>query len=213
MTHPIQATVYFDYMCPYAYRIVRLFTEMEQTRPNLSVDWRFFSMEQIAAPKRGKDETWKLWDQPLYYPTLWRRPRSRMLPAFLASHAAQMQGPEPFARFRLGVYRAYHDDELDTSDFGVLLTIARKAGLDLNHLQAHWKSAAGRERLETDHQSGLRAGAFGIPTVIVNDCEATYLRLAYYPDDPQERQEFFDELLHALTQRDYLQEFKRAGAA
>lgn len=213
MTQPIEATVYFDYLCPFAYRTVRLFTEMEQARADVSVTWRFFSLEQVNAVARGKSEAWQVWEQPLDYETLWRRSRSRILAPFLASYAAQRQGSQAFARFRLAVFHAYHHDRLDTSNPDVLLDIARRAELNLADFTAHWQSQQARDQLRRDHLGGLDVGVFGVPTVIVNNCEATYLRLSEYPESATERQILFDELVHLLTRRLCLQEFKRASAA
>ena len=212
MTKSTAITVYFDYMCPFAFRGVRLLTEIEQTRPDISVAWRHFSLEQVNAISRGKDPEWKVWEQPLDYKGIYRKSRGRLLRPFLASHAASLQGVEPFARFRLALFGAFHDDWLDTSDPEVLLDVARQVDLDMDAFQANWQSQEGRDRLRDDHLSGEEAGVFGVPTLIINNCEATYMRLSEYPP-AEEMQTFFDELLHSLCHRPYLQELKRAGAA
>ena len=81
----------------------------------------------------------------------------------------------------------------------------------MDAFQANWQSQEGRDRLRDDHLSGEEAGVFGVPTLIINGCEATYMRLSEYPP-ADELQTFFNELLHSLCQRPYLQELKRAGA-
>ena len=207
-------TLYYDYLCPFAYRAVQLFTEIEQTRPKITVDWRFLSLEQINYDLRNRDdgESWHIWAQNLDYAPLRGRSRQRSLAAFLASYAASVQGPEVFARFRLAVFSAHHDDERDMSDPGTLLDIGRRAGLDLNAFQAHWRSAEARNRLRLDHEQGRSIQAFGVPTIVINDSEATYLRLTSNPSDAAERQSLFDYLVHTIVQRPYLQELKRASA-
>jgi len=212
MATPTTVTIYFDYMCPFAFRGVRLLTEIEQTRPDITVKWRHFSLEQVNAIGRGKDYDWKVWEQPLDYKGIYRKTRGRLLRPFLASHAASLQGAEPFARFRLALFSTFHDDELDTSDPDVLLDVARRANLDMDAFLANWQSQEGRDRLRNDHLSGEEAGVFGVPTLIINGCEATYMRLSEYPP-ADETQTLFDELMHTLCQRPYLQELKRAGAA
>ena len=212
MANPIEVTVYFDYLCPFAYRGVRLLSEIEQTRPEVTVTWRHFSLEQVNAKNRGKDENWQVWAQALDYEgTSPSNPAGRMLRGFLASHAASLQDQAAFSRFRLALFGARHDDKVDTSDPAVILELARRVGLDLDAFQANWESQAGRDRLRDDHVSGRTAGAFGVPTLIINGCEPTYMRLIEYPPET-ERQAFFDELVHSLTGRPYLQELKRASA-
>lgn len=200
-------TVYFDYLCPFAYRGVRLLTEIQRKRPNLEVTWRHFPLEQI----NSEDEDWKLWEQPLDYESLWGRPSSRALRAFLASHAASLQGEEAFAGFRLAVFSAHHDEGKDISDSEVILEAARRAELDLGAFEENWQSQEARDRLRDDYRRGRDVDAFGVPTLIVNDCEPTYMRLVEYPP-ADERETLFNELVHTLTERPYLQELKRASA-
>jgi predicted DsbA family dithiol-disulfide isomerase len=207
-------TLYYDYQCPFAYRGVRLFTEIEQTRPKITIDWRFLSLEQINYDLREHKDTdpWYIWAQDLDYAPLRGSSRQRILAAFLASHAAAVQGTEAFTRFRLAVFSAYHDEERDISNPSTLLDIGRRVGLDLNAFQTHWRSTEARNRLRLDHEQGRSVGAFGVPTIVINGSEATYLRLTSYPTDPAERQSLFDHLVHTIVQRPYLQELKRASA-
>lgn len=200
----MEATVYFDYVCPFAYRGVRLFTEMQHRRPDLDVTWRHYPLEQINA----RDRDWKLWEQPLHHDA--ERP-GRTLAAFLASHAASLQGEDAFARFRLALFAARHEYGKRIADRDVLLEAARDAGLNMAIFEAHWEGTAGRERLRDDYLSGEGVGAFGVPTLVVDGCEAAYVRLTAYPPAEQ-RDVFFDELVHLLCHRGYLQEVKRASA-
>ena len=207
-------TLYYDYQCPFAYRGVQLFAEIEQSRPEIKIDWRFLSLEQINndLTEHKDSDPWYIWAQDLDYAPLRGSSRQRTLAAFLASHAASVQGVEAFARFRLAVFSAYHDEERDISNPGTLLDIGRRAGLDLNAFQTHWRSTEARNRLRLNHEQGVSIGAFGVPTIVINDSEATYLRLTSYPRDPDERQSLFDHLVHTIVQRPYVQELKRASA-
>lgn len=206
MSDLIEATVYFDYLCPFAYRGVRLLTEMQRERPDLDVIWRHYPLEQINA-----ENGWMLWEQPLDYESLWGKPASRALRAFLASHAASLQGEDAFARFRLAMFGLRHDEEKDISGPEVVLEAGRRAELDLEAFKEEWQSQAARDRLRDDYLSGQEVDAFGVPTLIVNGCEPAYMRLIEYPP-AAERDTFFDELVHTLAGRPYLQEIKRASA-
>jgi predicted DsbA family dithiol-disulfide isomerase len=200
----MKATVYFDYQCPFAYRGVRLFTEMQRQRPDLDVTWRHYPLEQINA----RDPDWELWEQPLHHAA--DRPGST-LGAFLASHAASLQGEGPFARFRLALFAARHERGEDIADPDVIRAAAREADLDMAAFEVDWKDGAGRERLRDDYRSGEAVGAFGVPTLVVDGCEPTYMRLTEYPP-AEERAAFFEELVHLLCHRTYLQEVKRSSA-
>ncbi len=213
MPLPIDITVFYDYLCPYAFRISRLITEIEQTRPHVTTTWRFFSIEQINAQEYGRDENWNLWEQPLNYPQLWRSRRRRGLIPFLMTHAVQAQNPALLPIFRLAVFDAFHNDHADISSPEVLLALAGQCGLNVDALRSAWDTEAARLRLRDDMEAGWAEGVFGVPTLSINDGEATYLRLAEYPTDPAVRQTLFDELVHTLLQRPCLLELKRASAA
>ena len=155
-----------------------------------------------------------MWEQPLNYISTRRSRRARSLAPFLLTHAAEGQhAPAQVAQFRLAVYDAFHNKHGDISDPEVLFHLAAQCGLNVDGLRANWLLDTARERLRTDIQRGFRAGAFGVPTLVINGCEATYLRLSAYPAEAAERETLFDELVNTLTQRPYLQEIKRAGAA
>jgi predicted DsbA family dithiol-disulfide isomerase len=155
-----------------------------------------------------------LWEQPLDYVSTRRSRRARSLAPFLVTHAAEsQQTPAKLARFRLAVFNAFHNERADMSNPDILFDLAGQSGLNADDLRATWQLAEARDRLRHDIEQGFAAGAFGVPTLIINGCEATYLRLSEYPADAAERQALFDDLVNALTQRPYLQELKRASAA
>ncbi|GAB4426182.1 MAG: DsbA family protein [Anaerolineae bacterium] len=205
-------TIYFDYLCPYAFRASRLINEIEQTRPEVAVTWRFFSIEQTNAQKYGRNEDWNLWEQPLDYDQLWRSRRRRGLVPFLMTHAVQLQNPARLPMFRLAVFDAFHNDHADISSPAVLLELAGQCGLNVDALRPAWDTPAARQRLRDDIETGLGEGVFGVPTLSINDSEPTYMRLSQFPTDPAERQTLFDELTHTLTERPYLLELKQAAA-
>lgn len=213
MKPPTSITIFYDYLCPYAFRATRLITEIEQTRPEVEVTWRFFSIEHSNAQKYGRDETWKLWEQPLNYQQLWRSRRRRGLVPFLFTHAVQAQDPARLSLFRQTVFDAFFNDHADVSNPEVILTLAGQCGLNVETLRATWDTDAARQRLRDDIEDALDQGVFGVPTLIINNSEPTYMRLSEFPTDPTERQNLFDELVHMLTQRPYLLELKQASFA
>lgn len=208
MSESIGTTVYFDYRCPYCYRLVRLLTEMEARHANISVTWRHFSLEQLNAP----NPEWKLWEQPLEYELVEESPFAmRMLRSFLASYAAMLQGPRAFARFRLHMFAAKHNEKKEMSRPEVILAAAEEAELDMAAFRREWQSPEARQRLREDHLSGERLGIAGLPALLVDDGEPIYVRLADYPPD-EEREPFLNELIHLATRRPYLRTFRYTGS-
>jgi predicted DsbA family dithiol-disulfide isomerase len=204
-------TIYFDYLCPYCYRGTKFFAEMAETMPEVHITWRYFSLEQNNAKSSGKPDDWYIWEQSLDYEAVSGKPHLRGLTAFMGSHAASLQGEDAFHNFREVLFRLRHDEQQDSSDPAVIMEAARQANLDMITFEANWLSQAGRDRLRDDHLSGVKLGVFGGPTIIVNDCEPTYLKLSEYPP-AAERKALFEELIQAMTARPYLKEFKRATA-
>lgn len=208
MSDPIGTTVYFDYRCPYCYRLVRLLTEMEGQHADISVTWRHFSLEQLNAP----DPQWELWEQPLEYDLVEDSPFAmRMLRSFLASYAAMLQGSNAFARFRLHMFAAKHDEKKEMSRPEVILAAAEKAELDMAAFRREWQSSEARKRLREDHLSGEALGIAGLPALVVDDGEPIYVRLADHPPE-EERESFLNELIHLATRRPYLRTFRYADS-
>ena len=201
---PTQVTLYFDYRCPFCNRLTRVLMEAEQRRPDLQVNWRYFSLEQLNAPIDG----WKIWEQPVEYDLVEQGPFAmRMLRAFLASYAASLQGEAAFRRFHLLLFFAKHDEKKVMSDSQVILDVARRADLDMKAFEQAWQSQAGRDRLQSDHTSGQNLGIRGVPSLIIDNMEPLYVRLADHPP-AAERLPLFDDLLRLVTRRPYLRTFR-----
>lgn len=199
-----QITLHFDYRCPYSNRLTRVLMEATEQRPDVQVRWRYFSLEQLNA----SDDDWKIWEQPLDYALVEDSPFAmRMLRSFLASYAASLQGEAAFRRFHLMLFSARHDEKKVMSDPGVILDVARQAGLDMDTFEQTWQSQAGRDRLRRDHTSGQKLGISGVPSLVVNDSEPAYVRLADHPP-AEERLPLFDDLVRLVTRRPYLRTFR-----
>ena len=56
----MQLTVFFDVLCPYAWRTSRWLDLVVAQRPSVVIEWRYFSLEQINTPA---DSDWKIWNQ------------------------------------------------------------------------------------------------------------------------------------------------------
>lgn len=184
---PRRITVFFDYHCPYSYRVASWFRALGPDR--LAVEHRFLSLEQL---NRDPEATsWRLWEQPLDYEHHRGRPERRSLAAFLATAIAEGAGgaalePPLVEELRLAIFAARHDDRLDISDPAVLDGLARSIGLPAGWLAARLADpgvvAAARGRIAADWAAArVPDRLFGVPTLVIDDAPPVYLRLARPP--------------------------------
>lgn len=184
----IDLVLCYDYQCPYSARVVRWLEALgpATVRPR----YRMFPLEQVNVDPTAS--TWRLWEQPPDYVHYRGRQDRRSLPAFLVTAildeltADGRLAPEVVPAFRLAVYRARFDEDLDIADMAVLRAIAVDAGAFADDLDAALADpAAGeraRARIAGDWAAARARGAvFGVPTLILPDDRPVYLRLAREP--------------------------------
>jgi predicted DsbA family dithiol-disulfide isomerase len=171
----------------------------EAKRPELTINWRYFSLDQVNS-REGPG--WKLWSQPDDYP-------SRSLRAFKAAEAARRQGKEAFERYHFALLAARHDQGRNIASPEVLRDVAGTAGLDLGRFEHDLADPSILDALARDHTHAVEAhGVFGIPTLVFPGGYAVYLKISQ-PVPEEEEESLFDEVLHIATGRPYLMEVKR----
>lgn len=157
--------VYFDFLCPWAYRGAMWLEEVERTgriRPR----WRFFSLTENHRRREGTDPT-PVWE---------KDPAAKGLPAFRAAIAAQAQGEDANHRFRIALQSARHKDHLMVDDALTHRLAAQRAGLDL----ARWErdlQSADLSPLARDHTEAIRKGIFGVPTLTWPEGRSYYMKI------------------------------------
>ncbi|NJK45967.1 MAG: DsbA family protein [Pleurocapsa sp. SU_196_0] len=177
-------TVYFDFLCPYAWRGLELLAALE-----IEFDPVHYSLVQGNHPENAgllrSAPLWKLVDQPLLEGT---DNLNQSLEAFLASHAAAKQGKALHERFILQLFRAKHMDKQALSA-EITLEAATRAGLNLEQFKAdraEGKRCDARNfALDLERAAGL--GVFGTPTIQLETGEAAYYRFAHLPETPEAR--------------------------
>lgn len=204
---PIKVTFYFDFLCPFAYRASLWMDEVQQhLGDRLSIDWRYFSLEQINN-KAG--EEWKIWEQAADYTPQNGRNESRSLLAFWAAEAARRQGEAAFTSFRRTLYRARHEDKLAFGTRDDLLPSAESAGLDMARFVNDFADRGLLEALRKDHETArAKYKTFGVPTIAFDDDNAFYLKIGQVPP-AADALPLFEELRRSLTSRRWLSEIKR----
>lgn len=178
--------VYFDFLCPYAWRGVELAEVRRAGGERFAL--RHFSLVQGNHEENEKDVQWWLTDQPLGEGDRFQR---QSLPAFLAAHAAAQQGEEAAWRFTLALFRAHHEQKkpLDEAAIG---DAAQAAGLDRGAFATARQDEVGlRASLRADLADAHEIGVFGTPTFVRPDGSAAYFRFENLTRDADEAREWW----------------------
>jgi predicted DsbA family dithiol-disulfide isomerase len=194
---PLDLAVWYDYHCPYSYRVVAWLIGLgpERVRPR----FRPFPLEQV-----NRDATatvWRLWEQPLDYVHYRERQDRRPLQAFLATAVLEASEPSDVVdRFRLAIYRSRFDDGADISDVDLLVRLAAVAGADDHRLGAAMADeralAAGRAGLARAWSEARATWEiFGVPTLQPADGAPFYLRLERLVEPGHEAVDLLDRVM------------------
>src|SRR2546430_16557570 len=119
---PIKLDVYFDYQCPFVYRMAGLLDTVRRSGREVEVGWRYFSLTQV----NSKDDGWTVWGAPASESV-----RGRL--AFQAAEAARRQGR--FAEMHGALLQARHRDRLDLDDEVIVAKVRADGGLDLSRFR------------------------------------------------------------------------------
>jgi predicted DsbA family dithiol-disulfide isomerase len=163
----IKFDVYFDYQCPFVYRMAGMLDEVRSSgeRP-IEVGWRYFSLTQV----NSKDDGWTVWNAPAGEIV-----RGRL--AFAAAEAARRQGR--FDDLHMPLLEARHRDRLDLDDQAVVERVAADAGLDIDRLRKDLRDRTILDGLAHDHRQAIgEHGIFGTPTLVFGDGASAYVRLS-----------------------------------
>ena len=176
-------TVYYDFLCPYAWRGLELAQLLRDER-GLEFTLRHYSLIQGNHPENPNraEPTWWLHEQPLTGDGL-SAAHTGGLRAFLADQAAARQGEEARWRFVLALFRLVHAEKRPPADPATIQAAAEGAGLDLERFNADLADDAGlRAALAGDLQAAAGLKVFGTPTFQLPDGNAAYFRFAAQPE-------------------------------
>lgn len=92
------------------------------------------------------------------------------LPAFEAAWCAFQQGEAIGREFDLRIRRAFFAEARNIGQRGVMLELAREAGLDMEHFTRHFESGEARAAVLEEGKLGKeKFGVRGTPTVMLGD--------------------------------------------
>ncbi len=206
-------TVYYDYLCPYAWRGVELLAALE-----IPFNAKHYSLVQGNHPSNTSlprsAPMWKLVDQeiggtgnaelPAYLDV------NGSLEAFFASHAAMQQGQEAHLRFTLELFRARHANKKDLNA-QTALAAAELAGLDMNAFAtARADEAKCRAELAIDLEEAGKLGVFGTPTIQLETGDIAYFRFDKLPENQEGKLEIWNIFKQTLLSDARIGTIKRA---
>jgi len=194
---PIKFDVFFDYQCPFVYRVAGLLDAVRRSGDrDVDVRWRYFSLTQV----NSKNDGWTVWDAPGS-----EHVRGRL--AFQAAEAARRQGL--FDTLHWAMLLARHRDQLDTDDREIVEQVAEREGVDLDRFRSDLQDPAILEPLARDHRQGvLEHGVFGTPTLVFADGASAYVRLSE-PVNGSAAVQVFDRLMTVAAAEPRILEIKR----
>lgn len=205
-----RVTVYYDYLCPFAWRGAELTLEVERAL-GVHFDWRHFSLYQNnhdRARRRsggGSNGHWQLWNETIDEDD---RDGVKGLLPFLASNAAACQGDALHDAFRLELLRSRHRDRRPL-DGATVRDVARRVGLHMPRFERELANPEARTLLARDHHRAELRDVFGTPTFAFGDGHTAYVRLKDLPRDPGEIVELYEHLRGTLERYPYLETLKR----
>ncbi len=198
---PEVVTVYFDYLCPFAWRGAEV-AELIAEDLDLEFRWQHFSLYQ--SNYQGSDN-WQLWNDKL---DMASENGSKGLLPFLASCAARKQGEDKHQQFRLELMRTRHRDHQQFS-YALVLKVAKAVGLHLPSFECDLEDPEGRTALAQEHYRAKALHVFGTPTFHFPGDHLAYFRIKELPRDKQEALELFRDYRRVLERYPYLETIKR----
>jgi predicted DsbA family dithiol-disulfide isomerase len=194
-------TVYFDYLCPYAWHAAEL-AETVSAPLDVRFAWSHVSLYQLN--HRGADG-WQLWNESI-------DPRdesgTRGLLPFLASLAARRQGEALHDAFRLALLRFRHRD-LRPLHRATVMEAAEEAQLHLACFERDLRDPESRTELAREHHQALATRVFGTPTFVLPSGDVAYVRLRGVPSEREAAVELYRRVTGMLHDYPYLETVKR----
>jgi predicted DsbA family dithiol-disulfide isomerase len=166
---------------------------------SLQITWKAFLLEQVNS---RRELGWKAWEDARF--TSRDIPPHEAVKSVLATH-----GPAAFERYHTAVFRAYHVHKRDVANPLELLAIAREVDLDTTVLAEDLRTRKYKKAVGADHEESSEPhNIFGVPTILCNGQEPTFIKLAAGAWEGSEDMELFHDLFK-LAPRSYVLEIKK----
>jgi 2-hydroxychromene-2-carboxylate isomerase len=156
---PNSVDFHFDIMCPYAYQ-TSLWIREVRDQTGLTVNWRFFSLEEVNRVE-GKKHPWEReWTYGWSLMRIGALLRRQSMDALDAWYAA--------------AGRELHDDGGKPHDREVAKQIIARLGHDPGLVDAAIADASTGDEVLAEHRRVIEAGGFGVPTLFFPDGQCLF---------------------------------------
>lgn len=92
------------------------------------------------------------------------------MPALQAAKCAQLQGEPAFIRFHIALFKAFFEESRNISDRQVLLSLAKKAGLDVEKFISDFDQGLTEKEVLAEYEEvQAQYYGWGVPLAIVGD--------------------------------------------
>lgn len=160
MTNPVDsADFHFDVMCPFAYQTSRWIREVRD-RTGITVNWRFFSLEEINR-QEGKKHPWE---------REWSYGWSMMRIGALLRQQSMAAVDAWYER----AGRALHVEGHKPHDPAVARHLLAELGLDPGLVDDAIADPTTDDEVLADHRRVVDAGGYGVPTLFFADGQCLF---------------------------------------
>lgn len=158
-TRPESVDFHFDVMCPYAYQTSRWIREVRE-RTGLTVNWRFFSLEEVNR-QQGKKHPWE---------REWSYGWSMMRIGALLRRRSMADLDAWYAR----AGRALHVDGHKPHEKAVARRLLEELGLDPGLVDQAIADPTTSDEVMAEHRRVVDAGGYGVPTMFFPDGQCLF---------------------------------------
>ncbi len=206
-------TVFYDFLCPYAWRGLELLAALE-----IPFVHKHYSLVQGNHPDNAglprHLPKWQLVTQTLGDTANAGLPAylnvDGSLEAFLAARAAMQQGNAAYLRFALELFRARHRDK-KVLNAETALEAAKAANLDINAFTVARADVVARTvELGADLEEAGQLGVFGTPTIQLESGDIAYFRFEHLPQTQAAKLEAWQIFERAMLSEAGIATIKRA---
>lgn len=183
---------YFDPVCPWAWRTSLWIREAAKVR-SIRIEWRLFALD--TANRAAGNPPREVHQQSL-------------VPFRVMVQARRQHGPEVLDRLYLGFGRARHERKETINEVQVMERVLEEAGLSPDLIAAALADPTTEEEWQREHAEVAARGAFGVPTLLIDDAAPLYGPVIGNVPEGEAAGELWDHVLW-LSRQPQFYELKR----